>query len=140
MLHYLMNNYYIGQILGYITAGVNFILYMPQVIHVYKVKDTNSLDSKFLLLQMLSCITTCSYGFIIKEYPIIISSISIFASTASLGYAKWYLFKTNDINTNNINTKYEYESINEIKSIMHPLTSKDFDKKKVICSKERIQV
>ena len=53
MLHYLMNNYYIGQILGYITAGVNFILYMPQVIHVYKVKDTNSLDSKFLLLQIL---------------------------------------------------------------------------------------
>ena len=127
-----MNNYYIGQILGYITAGVNFILYMPQVIHVYKVKDTNSLDSKFLLLQMLSCVTTCSYGFIIKEYPIIISSISIFASTASLGYAKWYLFKT-------IDTKYEYDSIDEIKSVMHPLTSKDFDKK-TIYSEEKIQV
>lgn len=88
-----MNNYFIGQTLGYITAGVNFFLYLPQVIHVYKLKDTKSLNSDFLILQMVSCATTFGYGAILNEYPLMISSTSIFLSAASLGYAKWVLFK-----------------------------------------------
>ena len=48
------------------------------------------------------------------------------------GFKIYHLFKT-------IDTKYEYDSIDEIKSVMHPLTSKDFDKK-TIYSEEKIQV
>lgn len=88
-----MNWYLVGQTLGYITAGINFVLYLPQVIHVYQLKDTISLNSHFLILQMASCATTFGYGAVLNEYPLMISSTSIFLSAASLGYAKWILFK-----------------------------------------------
>ena len=88
-----MNWYLVGQTLGYITDGINFVLYLPQVIHVYQLKDTTSLNSHFLILQMTSCATTFGYGAVINEYPLMISSTSIFLSAASLGYAKWILFK-----------------------------------------------
>ena len=70
-----MNNYLLGQTLGYITATINFILYIPQVIHVFKVKDTHSIDTNFILLQMLSCTSTLSYAIVIKETPLIVSNV-----------------------------------------------------------------
>ena len=118
----------LGQFLGYFTAGINFILYVPQVIHVYTVKDTNSLDTKFIILQILSCTSTLSYGIVIKEMPIIVSSISILISTSFLGYAKWVLY------TNNI-TKYNYHHIEEKNTNSNEYTSlkdADFKNKKVI--------
>ena len=118
----------LGQFLGYFTAGINFILYVPQVIHVYTVKDTNSLDTKFIILQILSCTSTLSYGIVIKEMPIIVSSISILVSTSFLGYAKWVLY------TNNI-TKYNYHDIEEKNTNSNEYTSlkdADFKNKKVI--------
>ena len=114
-----MNNYYLGQTLGYFTAAVNFILYIPQVIHVFKVRDTHSIDTNFILLQMLSCVSTLSYGIIIKETPIIISSISILFSSGLLGYAKWVLYKQP-----NISGRYEYVPIK-------PLVQKDFENKSI---------
>jgi uncharacterized protein with PQ loop repeat len=102
-----MNYNFLGQFLGYLTAGINFVLYLPQVLHVYKVKDTNSLDSKFIILQILSCTSTLSYGIVIKEMPIIVSSVSILISTSFLGYAKWILYIDKNI------TRYNYESIDE---------------------------
>jgi len=108
-----MNLYLIGEILGYLTAIINFILYLPQVIHVYKIKDTTSLNSLFLIFQMLSCLTTLIYGSILNELPMIISSISIFLSTASLGYAKWYLYKSEDSFD-----RHDYAPINHTRSAM----------------------
>ena len=108
-----MDLYLIGEILGYITAVINFILYLPQVIHVYKIKDTTSLNSLFLIFQMLSCITTFLYGLILNELPMIISSISIFLSTASLGYAKWYMYKSEDSSD-----RHDYAPINHVRSAM----------------------
>ena len=107
-IYFLIKNYnFLGQFLGYLTAGINFVLYLPQVLHVYKVKDTNSLDSKFIILQILSCTSTLSYGIVIKEMPIIVSSVSILISTSFLGYAKWILYIDKNI------TRYNYESIDE---------------------------
>ena len=108
-----MDLYLIGEILGYITAVINFILYLPQVIHVYKIKDTTSLNSLFLIFQMLSCITTFLYGLILNELPMIISSVSIFLSTASLGYAKWYMYKSDDSSD-----RHDYAPINHVRSAM----------------------
>ena len=102
-----MNNYLLGQILGYTTATINFILYIPQVIHVYKVRDTHSIDTSFILLQLLSCTTTLSYAIVINEKPLIVSSVSILISSGMLGYAKWILFKTP-----NIIGRHEYIPIN----------------------------
>jgi uncharacterized protein with PQ loop repeat len=97
-----------GQILGYITATINFFLYLPQVIHVYKLKDTTSINSHFILLQILSCITTLMYGAIIRQIPVIISSVSILISSLYLGYVKWFLHSSQE---NNEPVKYTYESI-----------------------------
>lgn len=99
--------YEYGQLLGYVTAVVNFFLYLPQVIHVYTLRDVKSLHTHFILLQMLSCTTTLAYGIMISEYPIIVSSISIFLSTSSLGYAKWILFREIPEQAK----QYTYESI-----------------------------
>lgn len=117
-----MNNYFLGQTLGYLTAAINFILYIPQVIHVFKVKDTHSIDTNFILLQILSCTTTLSYAVVINEPPLMVSSISILISSSMIGYAKWFLFKS----SNTVN-KYEYEDIS-------PLSTKDFKNKK--CTNE----
>ena len=111
-----MSNYILGQALGYITAGINFILFIPQVIHVYKVKDTHSIDTNFILLQILSCISTLSYAIVIYQPPLMVSSVSILVSSSLLGYAKWVLFKIP-----NISGRYEYVPIN-------PLQSSDFKK------------
>jgi uncharacterized protein with PQ loop repeat len=102
-----MDSYEIGQLLGYVTACVNFVLYLPQVIHVYQIQDTHSLNTNFILLQMLSCITTFSYGAILNEKPIMVSSISIFVSVSALGYAKWVLYKIP-----NSASRSEYSPIN----------------------------
>ena len=117
-----MNNYFLGQTLGYLTAAINFILYIPQVIHVFKVKDTHSIDTNFILLQILSCTSTLSYAVVIREPPLMVSSISILISSSLLGYAKWILYKSP-----NIVNRFEYEDIK-------PLSSKDFKNKK--CTNE----
>lgn len=111
-----MSNYILGQALGYITAGINFILFIPQVIHVYNVKDTHSINTNFILLQILSCVSTLSYAVVIYQPPLMVSSVSILISSSLLGYAKWVLFKTP-----NISGRYEYIPIN-------PLKSSDFKK------------
>ena len=67
---------------------------------------------------MVSCISTLSYGIVIGESPIIVSSISILISTMFLGYAKWVLY-VNDTSKNIDNMReesrpikpYDYESI-----------------------------
>lgn len=88
--------YYLSQIFGYITACINTILYIPEVMHVYTIKDTNSLNSYFLMLQITSCITTLCYGLLIGETPIIVSSLCILVSCGFLGWAKWKLYPSND--------------------------------------------
>ena len=116
-----MNNYLLGQILGYFTATINFILYIPQVVHVYKVQDTHSINTNFILLQLLSCTSTLSYAIVINEPPLIVSSVSILISSGMLGYAKWILF-----NKPNINGRYEYIPIHpsKFKKVNNP-TEKD---------------
>ena len=93
----------LGEIFGYITALINFFLFLPQVIHVYKVRDTNSISTNFILLQIVSCISTLSYAIIINEKPLMVSSISILVSSSTIGYAKWVLFPST--------IKYEYDEI-----------------------------
>ena len=93
----------LGEVFGYITALINFFLFLPQVIHVFKVKDTNSISSNFILLQILSCTSTLTYAIIIEEKPLMVSSISILISSSLIGYAKWVLYPTT--------IKYDYEEI-----------------------------
>ena len=103
-----------GEIIGYATAIINFFLYLPQVIHVYRVKTTNSLNSSFIVLQMMSCVFTLTYGVIIREAPIIVSSISILVSTIFLGYAKWILYTDENKPLHEENRpikQYDYDSI-----------------------------
>jgi uncharacterized protein with PQ loop repeat len=89
--------YYLSQVFGYITACINTILYIPEVIHIYTIKDTHSLNSYFLILQITSCITTLCYGALIGETPIIVSSICILVSCGFLGWAKWKLYPSKDV-------------------------------------------
>lgn len=86
----------LSQVFGYTTAIINTVLYIPEVIHVYNTKDTSALNTYFLLLQMTSCVTTMSYGYLINEIPIVLSSVSILVSCFMLGYAKWVLYLSYD--------------------------------------------
>ena len=72
-----LTKYEFGQIFGYIGTIFSFILFMPQVRHVYKTKDTYAINKCYLNLEIISSTLKLIYAILIVEYPLIISSISI---------------------------------------------------------------
>ena len=115
--------YYLSQVFGYITACINTILYIPEVIHIYTIKDTHSLNSYFLMLQITSCITTLCYGALIGEHPIIVSSVCILVSCGFLGWAKWKLYPSKDVGDDDASfTSDNFNPIHEKETETTPLT------------------
>ena len=72
-----LTKYEIGQIFGYVGTVFSFFLFMPQVRHVYKTKDTYSINKCYLNLEVIGSSIKLIYAILIEEYPLIISSISI---------------------------------------------------------------
>lgn len=72
-----LTKYEIGQIFGYFGTVFSFFLFMPQVKHVYKTKDTYSIDKCYLNLEIISGCIKFVYAVLILEYPLIISNVSV---------------------------------------------------------------
>jgi len=72
-----LTKYEIGQIFGYVGTFFSFFLFIPQVRHVYKTKDTYSINKCYLNLEVIGSSIKLIYAILIEEYPLIISSISI---------------------------------------------------------------
>jgi MtN3 and saliva related transmembrane protein len=75
-----LTKYEIGQIFGYIATFFSFFIFIPQVIHVYKTKDTYAINKCYLNLEVISTLLKIIYAILIDEYPLIISNISVLAS------------------------------------------------------------
>ena len=61
---------YIGYF-GAFLIGVNLI---PQIFHIYKIKNTESISTLSLLLNVSASIIMCIYGILIERIPVIISN------------------------------------------------------------------
>lgn len=66
------------EIIGYIAATLAAIIFLPQVIHTIKTKDTKSLSLLTFILISLSNFCWLSYGILISDVAIILSQIFLF--------------------------------------------------------------
>lgn len=72
-----LTKYELGQVFGYIGTVFSFVLFMPQVRHVYKTKNTYAIDKCYLNLEIISGCIKFIYAVLIVEYPLIFSNISV---------------------------------------------------------------
>ena len=62
--------------LGLVSAILIAIMFVPQVVHVHKSKDTNALDYKFLFLNMLASTLGLVYSIYFVILPMIVANTS----------------------------------------------------------------
>ena len=71
-----MNNEY--EYIGYIGAFFISINLIPQILHIYKNKDAESISITFIALGLISSTIMFVYGILINKFPILISNGMIF--------------------------------------------------------------
>jgi len=96
-----MNNEYIGYA-GSFFISINLI---PQIYHIYKNKNADSISIISIALGIISSIIMFSYGILINKNPIIISNGMVFLFYLIILFLKYsYSFSTlNNININYLN-------------------------------------
>lgn len=62
-------------ILGYIAATLTTVAFIPQVILVYKTKNTESISLLMFLIFCTGLVTWAIYGIMINSWPIIAANI-----------------------------------------------------------------
>jgi len=89
--------------IGYTGSFLISINLIPQVYHIYKTKNADSISTVSILLSILSAIIMIVYGICIYKIPIIISNSAIFLFFCIIGYFK-YTFSLQE-NVFEINTE-----------------------------------
>jgi MtN3 and saliva related transmembrane protein len=95
-----MNNEY--EYIGYAGAFFISINLIPQILHIYKNKNADSISVTSIVLGIISSILMLTYGFFIFKLPIIISNGVIFLFYCIILFLK-YLYSYNALNNNNNN-------------------------------------
>ena len=72
-----MLNYKIGEVFGYVSSGINTILFIPQVYHSFYSNNLDAINYLYLGLEITGSLISITYGYLISEIPIIISNTSI---------------------------------------------------------------
>jgi len=90
-----MNNEY--EYIGYAGAFFISINLVPQIFHIYKNKNADSISVTSIILGIISSILMLIYGFFIFKIPIIISNGAIFLFYCIILFLK-YLYSYNAIN------------------------------------------
>lgn len=80
-----MNYEYIGYT-GSMLISINLI---PQIIHIYKIKNADSLSNLSIFLNILASLVMITYGVFIIKIPIIISNSMIMLFYGFIGYFKY---------------------------------------------------
>ena len=86
-----MNNDYVGYC-GSFLISINLI---PQIYHIYKIKNVKSISNIFSAILMIA------YGVLINKFPIIISNSMILIFSVIMLFLK-YLYTEENENDNNI--------------------------------------
>ena len=89
-------------VIGLISSILISIMFVPQVHHVYKEKDTNAIDYKFLSLSMLASTMGLVYSIWYKVIPMIIANTSAGLFSVSLIGFKYINELKEKTPTNNI--------------------------------------
>ena len=92
-MHDIMNNNY--EYIGYTGTFLISINLIPQVYHIYKIKNAESISTLSIVLNILSAIVMIAYGLLIQKMPIVISNGMIFIFNCNICYFK-YIY--NDLN------------------------------------------
>jgi uncharacterized protein with PQ loop repeat len=95
-----MNNDY--EYIGYAGAFFISINLIPQIIHIYKNKNADSISVTSIILGIISSILMLIYGIFIFKIPIIISNCIIFLFYCIILFFK-YLYSFSTVNNININ-------------------------------------
>lgn len=66
----------IADIAGLVSSGLICIMFIPEVIHVYKHKDANAINYGFLHLNLLSSVLALVYSITYNVIPMTITNIS----------------------------------------------------------------
>ena len=66
-----MNNYY--EYIGYVGAFFISINLIPQIVHIYIIKNADSISVTSIILGIISSVLMLTYGLFIYKIPIIIS-------------------------------------------------------------------
>lgn len=88
--------------IGLTSAILISIMFVPQVHHVYKEKDTNAIDYKFLGINMLASSMGLVYSIYYSVIPMIIANTSAGLFSISLIGFKYINELKEKIPTNNI--------------------------------------
>jgi uncharacterized protein with PQ loop repeat len=103
-----MENYdYIGYA-GSFFVSINLI---PQIYHIYIIKDASSISIVSYVLNIIASILLVAYGYLINKIPVIISNGMVFLFSIIMLLLK-YIYKNNDITY-----KIEYKEPIEINDI-----------------------
>lgn len=90
-------------IIGYIGSFLIGIIFIPQIIHIYKTKEVSAISYYTQIISILSSIFMLVYGYLIYSLPIILCNIVVGLSSFIVCCMKYFYtnVKTN-IPINNI--------------------------------------
>lgn len=112
-----LTNYELGQVFGYIGTFFSIVLFIPQVRHVYKTKDTYAINKCYLNLEIIGSSIKFTYAILIAEYPLIISSISVMTCIILIYIQKLKEIPKEEIKSNaNIKSGANIKPIENIKT------------------------
>lgn len=74
---------------GLISSILIAIMFIPQVVHVYKTKDTRAINYSFLLINMLASIMGLIYSIYFTVIPMIVANTSAGLFSVSLIMMKY---------------------------------------------------
>jgi MtN3 and saliva related transmembrane protein len=76
------------EITGYMAAVLTTVAFVPQVVLVYKTKDTDSISLYMFIIFSLGLISWATYGFILHQLPIILANCTTLVLSLYILYMK----------------------------------------------------
>ena len=76
------------EIIGYMAAVLTTVAFVPQVVLVYKTKDTDSISLLMFIIFSLGLVSWAVYGIILNQYPLIIANVTTLILSLYILYMK----------------------------------------------------
>lgn len=87
-----MNNNYNYDYIGYTGSLLISINLIPQLYHIYRIKNAQSISTISFILNIIASILMIIYGFLINKMPILISNGMVLIFSIIMLFLK-YLYK-----------------------------------------------
>jgi len=77
-------------IIGYIGSFLISIIFIPQIIHIYKTSEVSAISYSTQIISVLSAIFMLIYGYLINSLPIILCNIVVGLTSFIVCCMKYY--------------------------------------------------